>query len=349
MRSSEPYIFDGHNDLLSKLRREGRAEGFVRGRDGHVDLPRARRGGFGGGLFAIWLPSPQDLADIDAAMESPPYDLPLPEPLPQDRAMTEAARQAALLLELDRLGALRLCRTVAEIRAARAEDRIAAVMHLEGAEPIGVDLDALDLLHAAGLRSLGLVWSRPNAFGHGVPFRFPSDPDTGPGLTRAGRALVRRCAERRILVDVSHLNASGFDDVAGLLDGPFVASHSNAHALTPQSRNLTDRQLDVIRDRDGLVGVNFAVAFLRPDGRKAAGTPHELILDHAERLMERLGETRVGLGSDYDGAEVPEAVADVGRLGALREAMRQRGYDEGLIARLCHGNWLDVLERAWGA
>lgn len=345
---TEPYVFDGHNDVLSKLRREGGADAFVAGRDGHLDAAKAARGGFGGGLFAIWVPSPHDGPSFDAAMANPPYDLALPDPLAQATALTEAAAQAAILLDLDRRGAVALCRSVAEIRAARAQGRIAAVMHLEGAEPIGPDLAALDLLHAAGLRSLGLVWSRPTVFGHGVPFRFPSEPDTGPGLTPAGIALVERCAERRILVDVSHLNAAGFDDVARVHPGPFVASHSNAHAITPHSRNLTARQLDTIRDHDGLVGVNFATAFLRADGRRGPAAVG-MILDHAEALMERLGEGRVGLGSDYDGAQVPEGVADVGRLGALRDAMAARGYDKGLIARLCHGNWLDVLGRVWGS
>ena len=112
-------------------------------------------------------------------------------------------------------------------------DRIAAVMHMEGAEAIGPDLDALHVLHAAGLRSLGPVWSRPTIFGHGVPFRYPGDPDTGPGLTPLGRDLVRACDELRILVDLSHLNAKGFDDVAALSTAPLVATHSNAHAVTP--------------------------------------------------------------------------------------------------------------------
>ena len=121
-----------------------------------------------------------------------------------------------------------------------------AVLHLEGAEAIDPGLEALDLWYAAGLRSIGPVWSRPNAFAHGVPFISPSSPNTGPGLTDAGRALVRRCAELGILIDVSHLNEAGFWDVATLDVGPLVASHSGVHALCPTSRNLLDSQLDAI-------------------------------------------------------------------------------------------------------
>ena len=98
-----------------------------------------------------------------------------------------------------------------------ATDRIAGVMHMEGAEAIGPDLDALHLFHEMGLRSLGPVWSRPTIFGHGVPMDFPGTPDIGPGLTEAGKDLVRLCNALGIMIDLSHLNEAGFDDVAALL------------------------------------------------------------------------------------------------------------------------------------
>jgi membrane dipeptidase len=128
-------------------------------------------------------------------MNSPPYDLALPELIGDAAAIGPAMHQAGLFHWMERAsgGAFRACRTVAAIRAAVAEGAVAGVMHMEGAEAIGPDLDALHVLHAAGLRSLGPVWSRPTIFGHGVPFRFPGDPDTGPGLTPAGAALVREC------------------------------------------------------------------------------------------------------------------------------------------------------------
>src|ERR687885_810159 len=129
---------------------------------------------------------------------------------------------------------------------AGAGEAFGLVLHIEGAEAIDPELEALELWYAAGLRSLGPVWSRPNAFGEGVPFAFPASPDTGPGLTRAGKALVRRCAELGIAVDLSHLNEAGFWDVARLDQGPLIASHSGAHALAAASRNLTDAQLDAV-------------------------------------------------------------------------------------------------------
>ena len=191
-----------------------------------------------------------------------------------------------------------------------------------------------------GLRSLGPVWSRPNIFGHGVPFRFPSPPDTGPGLTDPGKALVRACNELRIMVDLSHLNEAGFWDVAALTDAPLVATHSNAHVLCPCSRNLTDKQLDAIRESGGVVGLNLAVSFLRADGRNDADTPLETLCDHVEHLVGRLGVDGVALGSDFDGCTVPAAIRDAAGLPKLLAALRARGWGEAELAKFAHGNWL---------
>ncbi len=225
---------------------------------------------------------------------------------------------------------------------------LAAVLHIEGAEAIDPEFETLDVLHQAGLRSLGPVWSRPNAFGHGVPFRCPSSPDTGPGLTDLGKELIHACNRLKILIDLSHLNEKGFWDVAKLSDAPLVATHSNAHALSPHSRNLTDRQLAAIRESGGMVGVNFAVSFLRSDGHQDSDTPVELIVDHVDHLIGLLGEDGVGFGSDFDGAMMPKGLGNAAGLPVLAEAMRARGYREALIEKLCFRNWLRVLERTWG-
>ena len=310
-----------------------------------------RQGRFGGGLFAIYVPSPHAGPAMDEAMDRPPYDLPLPEPIPAAEAQPVAMAMAGILLRMERVsrGAFVLCRSAEEIRAAMAGDRIAAVMHMEGAEAIGPDLDALHVLHAAGLRSLGPVWSRPTIFGHGVPFRYPGDPDTGPGLTPLGRDLVRACDGLRIPVDLSHLNARGFDDVAAVSTAPLVATHSNAHAVTPSTRNLTDRQLAMIAERGGMVGLNFATCFLRPDGRRSPDVGWEPVLRHLDHLIGRLGEDHVGFGSDFDGATIPREIGDVTGLPALMAALAGHGYDAGLLRKLAHENWLRVLERIWGA
>jgi membrane dipeptidase len=337
-------VFDGHNDALLRLFKRGQGpQGFLeRAEGGHLDLPRARAGGLAGGLFAVFVPSPRREKQAEEST---------PEPSGPSLATAQPAALAMIanLFRIERAsqGAVRVTTSVAEIRRANAEGALAAVLHVEGAEPIDPGLEALEVLHRAGLRSLGIVWSRANAFGHGVPFRFPSSPDTGPGLTEAGKALVRACNELGILVDLSHLNEQGFWDVAKLSTAPLVASHSNVHALCAASRNLTDDQLRAVRDSGGLVGLNFATAFLRADGRDDPKTPLDDLVRHLDHLLERLGEGGVALGSDFDGATMPAGIGDAAGLPRLVGAMRAKGYGDALVRRIAYENWLDLLERTW--
>jgi membrane dipeptidase len=351
--SAQPIpIFDGHNDALLRLHRRPGADAvaaFLNGEDkGHLDLPKARQGGFAGGLFAMFVPSPD--RKKAAAGAAPAPDAAAAPAVDRAEAQRVTFAMAALLLRIAREsdGRVRVCRSVGDIESCLAGDALAAVLHMEGAEAIDAEFALLDVLAAAGLRSLGPVWSRPNAFGHGVPFRCSSSPDTGPGLTDLGKALIGACNRLRILIDLSHLNERGFWDVAALSTAPLVATHSNAHALCPHSRNLTDRQLAAIRQSGGLVGVNFATAFLRPDGHHDKDTPLDLILQHIGHLLQHIGEDGVGLGSDFDGAVIPAALGDAGGLQNLVQALRQRGFGAPLIEKLCFRNWLRVLGRTWG-
>lgn len=350
--STAPAIFDGHNDVLLHLYRAGglsASDSFLTGRDGALDVVKAKAGGFGGGFFAIYIPSPIDKAFKMEEMSKPAYDLPLPDAIDWEDALPVAMAMAAVLFDLESKGALKVCRSVADIRAALAVGQMAAILHIEGAEAIDPDLHTLEVLYQAGLRSIGPVWSRPTIFGNGVPFRYPSDPDIGTGLTDHGLRLVKRCDELGVMIDLSHLNAAGFWDIARHSTKPLVATHSNAHSICPHSRNLTDDQLAAIKDSDGMVGLNFAAAFLRDDGRMIADVPLEQMLRHLDYLIKHLGENRVGLGSDYDGAIVPTDVTTVADLPNLRQAMAKHGYDDTLMAKLCHENWLRVLEKTWGS
>jgi membrane dipeptidase len=319
-------IIDGHNDLvLHRWRGEPSS---------HLDLDAALGADFAGGFFALHIPSPHPPDHPET-----PYALPLPEPIP----FAEASRVAEELFAV-------LC-ALPVARATSADDfhpgAIAAIVHMEGAEAIAADLSNLEEWYGRGLRSIGPVWSRENAFASGVPFRFPSTADIGPGLTEAGRDLVRACNRLGILVDLSHLNESGFWDVAGLTDVPLVATHSNAHALCPASRNLTDRQLDAIRDSGGIVGVNFAVTFLREDGNLVRETPISEIVRHVAYLAERMGVDHVAFGSDFDGAVVPDELGGVAGLPRLVDALRAAGFDDEAVAKVTHENWLRILRATW--
>jgi membrane dipeptidase len=344
-------VFDGHNDTLLRLYQSKEADVeklFIEGTPGgDIDLPRARRGGFAGGMFAIF-PPPVEKSKRSAVPPAPGENEPLPPELPQAEATTSTIGMASILFRLERAGGLTVCRSAGDVREAMAKGSIAAVFHIEGVEAIDPELAMLDVLHAAGLRSLGIVWSRPNAFGNGVPFRFPSSPDTGPGLTDAGKALVQACNKLKIMIDLSHLNEKGFRDVAALSDAPLVATHSNVHAICGHSRNLTEWQLGAIRESGGMVGLNFATGFLREDGRMNADTSIDIMVRHIDSLLQALGEDGVGLGSDFDGAMIPAPIGDVAGLPKLIEALAARGFGRALIEKIAYRNWLGVLERTIG-
>jgi len=337
-------VFDGHNDVVLRLD-DGRS--FVEeSSEGHLDLPRARRGGFAGGLFAVFV-SGTEKGDM-GGKPTGPYSFPLAPSIDPDYAVSRADHLVEILRGLEGQGALRFVRTAAEIEECIEAGVIAAVLHFEGAEPI-LNPDDLERRYDHGLRSLGLVWSRANRYAEGVPFKFPASPDTGPGLSEEGRHLVRQCNRLGVLVDLSHLNLRGFMDVAEISDAPLVASHSNAHALCQSTRNLTDEQLDMISATGGLAGVNFAVGFLREDGlMEPADTPLETVLRHIDYFVDRMGIDCVALGSDYEGAAPPASLGDVTRLPALFEALSERGYDDEALAKIAHGNWIRVLRATWG-
>jgi membrane dipeptidase len=119
------------------------------------------------------------------------------------------------------------------------------------------------------------------------------------------------------------------------------------HASRPHSRNLTDKQLAAIRDTGGLVGVNFATAFLRPDGARDAETSIDRVIDHLEYMVEHVGEDGVGLGSDFDGAKMPSGLGNAAAIQNLVDAMRARGFDQALIEKVCFKNLLRVLGQTW--
>ena len=338
-------VFDGHNDAIT---REDAAD-FATGRDGgHLDLPRARAGGLAGGIFALFTPTP-GAERIDFDRGGGRMEVELAAPIGPEIAAATTSQAAGRLLGLERDGHLRIVRTIADLDAAREDGVLAAVMHHEGAEAIDPGLQALELWYAAGLRSLGPVWSRPNAFAHGVPFMFPASPDTGPGLTAAGRRLVRRCAELGIAVDLSHLNEAGFWDVARLDEAPLIASHSGVHALCASTRNLTDAQLDAIAASGGLVGIVFAAPFIRADGADDADTPLATIAAHVRYAADRIGVEHVALGSDFDGATVPDELGDVAGLPRLLDALAAAGFTEDEVRAIAWDNWRRVLARAWRA
>ncbi len=345
-------IFDGHNDTLYSLIKQERGEGvtfFDKSSKGHIDFPRAKKAGFAGGFFALYSSSESFDFEGDLVKTEQGFTLPLPSPRDRQGALEDTLAMANLLFKIEReaKGKFKVVRTLKELQTCIKTGVMAAIFHIEGAETIDIHLETLELLYQAGLRSLGPVWSRQNAFGTGVPFSFPLHPNSGDGLTKAGKNLFKTCNDLGIMVDLSHITEKGFWDVYTISNKPLVATHSNVYALSNSARNLTDDQLKAIRDTDGMVGLNFAVSFLRADGRAELDTPLSMMVDHIDYLVDKLGIDRVGFGSDFDGARIPQGIKDVTGLPKLVAALRKRGYDEKALEKICYKNWLRVLGLTW--
>ncbi len=354
-RTTPLRIIDGHNDALLRMHLDG-ITFLERSETGGLDLPRAREGGLAGGLFAVYIlsegvtlpASGEDAARLATAGFPGEGETPSLPGLDYSRA--QAIRAVADLFRLERAsnGQIALVRTAAELERAIETGVLAAVLHFEGAEAIDRGLDALEVFYRAGLRSLGIVHSRPNIFGHGVPFGFPGSPNTGPGLTEAGRNLVTACNRLRIMIDLSHLNERGFWEVAELSDAPLVATHSCAHSICPATRNLTDAQLGAIGETSGMIGLNFHVGFLREDGAIDTATPLEVLVRHIDHMVEIAGIDCVGLGSDFDYIAALRDLASAAHLPRLVEALRAGGYDGDDLDKVLYRNWIRVLRATWG-
>jgi membrane dipeptidase len=297
----------------------------------------------------LHIPSdPSAPPDGDIVFTEDGYEVPLAGPIAQGHALQAAMTSLASAHRLVAAGPdVCIIHTVQQLESSISEDKLGIILHLEGADAIDRDLDALEVFFRAGLRSLGSVWSRPNIFGLGVPCRYPHSPDTGSGLTDIGRALVKECNRLGIMIDASHLNERGFWDLVETTSAPLVATHSAVHSLCQSSRNLLDMQIDAIGQSNGIIGVNFEVSALRTDGRDDPNTGLEILVRHIDYLVGRIGIDRVGFGSDFDGATMSRSLSDAGDLPNLVNALREKGYDYESICKLAYRNWLRVLGVTW--
>jgi membrane dipeptidase len=347
-----PAVVDGHNDAALAVRRgEATVDDLVDGRDaGHLDLPRARDGGLAAGIFAVFVPSEEQFApdaDGNRVETDDGYRIRSPPSLAPSFAANAADEMLDALDALVARPGVRRVETAADLRACIEGNDFGVVVHFEGAEPIHPDRSNFADYYERGLRSLGLAWSRPTAFADGVPFRFPSSPDVGGGLTERGRRLVERCNDDGVLVDCAHLTEQGFWDVHDASTAPLVVSHAAAHAVCPSSRNLTDEQLDAVADTDGVVGLTFATSALRPDGANDTDTSLDVVVDHVDHLVDRMGVEHVALGSDFDGATIPDSIGDAVGTRDVLAALRDAGYEHSALRKLAHENWLRVCEATW--
>jgi len=201
----------------------------------------------------------------------------------------------------------------------------------------------LRTVYRLGVRWVGLTWSLRNQAGDGV-----AEARTGGGLTRFGVSLVQEMNRLGMVVDIAHLAPAGVRDVFEICQGPVVASHANAHALCPVSRNLTDAQLAGVAASGGVVGVVYVPDFIT-DGEAPASL--DMLLDHVDHIVRVAGLDHVGLGSDFDGFGDPPPVGleDVSCVPNVTAGLLERGYGAEDVRKMLGGNWLRVIRQVVGA
>lgn len=218
------------------------------------------------------------------------------------------------------------CRTMAQAEAALAEGKLAGFLTVEGGSALGGKLERVEELYRAGVRMLTLTWNGKNELASGH--------DTGEGFTAFGREAVAALEERGILVDVSHLNDRGFEELLGFAKKPFAASHSNARSVCAHRRNLPDDFVREMVRRGGLIGLNYCQNFLSDDGRGDL----EDLWRHVERFLELGAGKCLALGSDYDGTDIHSDLDSVEKALGLYDFLIRRGLPEETAEDILFGN-----------
>jgi membrane dipeptidase len=342
-------IFDGHNDTLTKMYfNKCSLESFVIGNEKlHIDLPKAAKGNFIGGIYAIFVPPLDGTWDSEnIIMTENGYNLDIAPPI--DNKYAEELTEIILcnLNSLTKLSdkKLYIVRKHSDLAECIKQRKMAVVVHLEGAEAVREDLSNLENYYNRGLRSIGLVWSRKNNFASGVPFCYPSTSDIGEGLTIAGKKLVKKCNELGIIVDLAHINEKGFFDTAALTNRPLVVSHSGANKLCNLSRNLTDDQIKTVKDSNGVLGVYFAGEMLNNTGELRKPQKMDLIVQHIDYIAEKFGIEYVVLGSDFDGCTLPSDLKDCSEVQKIFIELQKRGYKSSDLEKIAFKNWFRVIK-----
>lgn len=236
--------------------------------------------------------------------------------------------------------AICIARTANDIRNAKANGQLAAVLVIENSEAVERSLNILHSLYLLGVRSIGLTHN-PNTW----VSTGNDEGETGGGLTKFGVQLVKEMNRLGMLVDVSHISERGFWDVLDISDAPVIASHSNCKTLCNHSRNLTNEQLKAIAANGGVVGITFVPGFIAEDGWRKS-PPFAQLLNHFEYAIDIAGLDHVGIGSDFDGGG--DLLKDATEFPRIAEGLSHRNYPDEAIQKVLGGNHLRVFEAACG-
>jgi membrane dipeptidase len=322
----ESIIIDGHCDTILQMLprmwgpdREPRSI-LVRSDRGHVDLPRLMEAHVTCQFFAV-------------------YTEPIYKPLKATARALEM--MAAFYEEVEKSeGKIIIVNNSKEIYEAKRSGKLAALISMEGGEPIQHNPIILRMFHKLGLRALSLTWNERNMLADGV-----GESRAQSKLTELGLKALEEAKKLKILIDVSHLSDSCFWDLVENFKNPIIASHSNARAICNHRRNLTDEQLKAIAERDGVVGVNFSPSFIVSEGKATI----EDLIKHIDHMANVIGVKYVGLGSDYDGiSSTPIGLEDVSKLPNLTAKLLEHGYSKEDVKKILGENFLRVISGVMG-
>lgn len=358
----QAIVVDTHADTTQRLVFDPKFDLGERHSDGNIDIPRMKEGGLDALFFSIWVPS----------------DVVGPPALKRAYDQIDAVREAVRTHPND----LALASTAADVRRAAGEQKIAALMGVEGGHMIDDDLRQLRNFAALGARYMTLTHFKNNNWADSS-----TDKPAHNGLTPFGKDVVREMNRLGMMVDISHVADKTFYDVLGLTTAPVIASHSSCRALTNHPRNMTDEMLRALARNGGVVMINYHAAFISEEfrvasekrsgdvvtsmsalskkcgGNEACTTREgeridheammngslpkvswERIIDHIDHAVKIAGADHVGLGSDFDGATMPLGLEDASKLPKITDALLKKGYSEQDVEKILGGNILRVME-----
>jgi membrane dipeptidase len=289
---------------------------------GHVDLPRARRGGLKGALWSITTNPFRSAAGRARALR---------ENLDRLRAWATSTPGAAFVT------------TAAAFDAAMARGDHAVIPTIQGANALGdaVSLRAVDVADVVSVTLVHLLSSGYGETSTPLPLRRWLGP---AGLSGRGRALIEQLDQERVLLDLAHASVDTFWDAVSVHDRalPLAVTHTGVNGVFPHWRNIDDAQLKAVADTDGIVGVIFQPSFLGPKDSHDDGVA--LVMRHLAHIVAVVGEDHAALGSDWDGFIVPSAdLRDPLALPGLVVEMQARGWREERIKKILGGNFRRVL------
>lgn len=264
---------------------------------------------------------------------------------------------ARLYAEADQSDRFAICKSYQDILQARAKGKIALLITMEGVEPLGGDLDLLRVFYEMGLCSLSLTHVRRNAAGEGALFAASGSPRNG--LTEFGRDLVRECENLGVIIDLAHINPTGFDEIFETTSRPLIVSHTNARRFFDIERNVSDEQITMVGERGGVIGINAVL--VSPHKEEAT---IDRYIDHIEHVRDLIGIEGVALGFDFfefiyrqwsaeeqavfrkkfTNAHSIQELANHSHSRALTRRLIERGFSDEEIERILFRNWMRIFE-----